>query len=274
MESHVTHRQRLWLYVFTGLALAYLVLPSLIVVPMSFSGSSSLMFPPKIWSLRWYEAFFTSSKWLDATWVSLRVAFFTTLLATPIGTAAAYGLHVGRFAFGTLVYGALISSIMVPVILIAIGAFFLFARLDMVNTIPALVLCDTLLAVPFVLVTVSAGLKGYDMNQEQVARSLGASRFKAFLTVTLPQIRRSVLAGAFLSFIIAFDEVVIAIFLSGGDGATLTNVMFLSLRDEVDPTIAAISSLMIMLTTIPPLAGHLSALKRNRSRASRSKEPT
>ena len=264
MESHVTNWQRLWLYVLTALTLGFLVLPSLVVIPMSFSGSSSLMFPPKTWSFRWYETYFTSPQWRDATLVSLRVASLTTFLATPIGTAAAYGLHVGRFAFGTVIYGALVASIMVPVILIAIGAFFLFARLDMVNTTPALVLCDTLVAVPFVLVTVSAGLKGFDMNQEQVARSLGASRLTAFLTVTLPQIRRSVLAGAFLSFVIAFDEVVIAIFLSGGEGATLTKLMFESLRNEIDPTIAAISSLLIALTTFPPLAGHLISLKRKR----------
>ena len=264
MESHVTNRQRWWLYTLTALILGFLVLPSLIVVPMSFSGSSSLMFPPKTWSLRWYETYFTSPQWREATLVSLRVASLTTLLATPIGTAAAYGLHVGRFAFGTVIYGALVASIMVPVILIAIGAFFLFAWLDMVNTIPALVLCDTLLAVPFVLVTVSAGFKGFDMNQEQVARSLGAARLTAFLTVTLPQIRRSVLAGAFLSFVIAFDEVVIAIFLSGGEGATLTKLMFESLRNEIDPTIAAISSLLIALTTLPPLAGHLISFKRKR----------
>lgn len=265
MDSHVTHRQRLWLYILTGLIIVYLVLPSLIVVPMSFSGANSLIFPPKTWSLRWYEAYFSSPQWQSATWVSLKVAFFTTLLATPIGTAAAYGLHVGRFAFGTLIYGALIASLMVPVILIAIGAFFLFARLGMVNTIPALVLCDTLLAVPFVLVTVSAGFKGYDMNQEQVARSLGAARLKAFLTVTLPQIKGPVLAGAFFAFIIAFDEVVIAILLSGGEGATLTNMMFASLRNEIDPTIAAISSLMIVLTTLPPLIGHLISLRRKKN---------
>lgn len=264
MDSHVTHRQRLWLYILAGLTLVFLVLPSLIVVPMSFSGANSLIFPPKSWSLRWYEAYFTSTQWQAATWISLKVAFFTMLAATPIGTAAAYGLHVGRFAFGTLVYGALIAALMVPVILIAIGAFFLFARLGMVNTIPALVLCDTLLAVPFVLVTVSAGLKGYDMNQEQVARSLGAGRLTAFVTVTLPQIRGSVLAGAFFAFIIAFDEVVIAILLSGGEGATLTNLMFSSLRNEIDPTIAAISSLMIILTTLPLLLAHIVTHRRRK----------
>jgi putative spermidine/putrescine transport system permease protein len=264
MDSHVTHRQRLWLYILAGLTIVYLVLPSLIVVPMSFSGSNSLMFPPKTWSLRWYEAYFTSPQWQTATLVSLKVAVLTTLLATPIGTAAAYGLHVGRSAYGTLIYGTLLASLMVPVILIAIGAFFLFAQLGMINTTPALVLCDTLLAVPFVLVTVSAGLKGYDMNQEQVARSLGAARFHAFLTVTLPQIKGSVLAGAFFAFIIAFDEVVIAMLLSGGENATLTNLMFASLRNEIDPTIAAISSLMIILTTLPPLIGHLVKVRRRK----------
>ncbi|MDY0883768.1 ABC transporter permease [Dongia soli] len=264
MESHVTHQQRLWLYLLTVLVICFLVLPSLIVIPMSFSGANSLMFPPKTWSLRWYDNFIHSPQWLEATWVSVRVAFFTTLLATPIGTAAAYGLHVGRFVFAPVIYGMLIAALMVPVILIAVGAFFLFAQLDMINTIPALVLCDTLLAVPFVLVTVAAGFKGYDMNQEQVARSLGAHRFKAFMTVTLPQIRASVMAGGFFAFIIAFDEVVIAIFMSGGEGATLTNLMFSSLRDQVDPTIAAISTLMIVLTTIPPLAVHILSLKRQR----------
>lgn len=265
MDSHVTHRQRLWLYILAGLTIIFLVLPSFIVVPMSFSGANSLIFPPKTWSLRWYEAYFNSPQWMAASWMSLKVAFLTMLLATPIGTAAAYGLHLGRFAFGGLIYGSLIASLMVPVILIAIGTFFLFAQLDMVNTIPALVLADTLLAVPFVLVTVAAGLKGYDMNQEQAARSLGASRLKAFLTVTLPQIRRSVLAGAFFAFIIAFDEVVIALFLSGGDGATLTKVMFSSLRDEVDPTIAAISTMLVFVTTVPPLLAHLFGRRRRQN---------
>lgn len=264
MESHITHWQRWWLYGLTGLTIFFLVLPSLVVIPMSFSGSDSLAFPPPSWSLRWYESFFSSSQWLGATWISLQVSFCTVLLATPIGVAAAYGLHLGRFVFAPAIYGMLIASLMVPVILIAVGAFFLFAQLGMINTRPALILCDTLLAVPFVLVTVSAGFKGYDFNQEQVARSLGASRIKAFFSVTLPQIRSSVIAGAFFAFIIAFDEVVIASLLSGGDGATLTNLMFASLRNEIDPTIAAISSLMIVLTTIPPLVGHIIMLRRKR----------
>jgi len=257
MESHVTHRQRLWLYVLTGLVLFYLVIPTLIVVPLSFSGANSLKFPPDSLSWRWYAEFFGKAEWRDATWVSLQVALGTTLLATPAGVAAAYGLHLGRFRLGALLYGSILASLMVPVILVAIGLYFLYARLDMVNTIGGLILADTLLAIPFVLVIVAAGLKNYDMSQEMVARSLGAGRLKAFLTVTLPQIRTSVIAGAFFAFIVAFDEVVIALFLSNGDGATLTKRMFSTLRDEVDPTIAAVSTLLIFLATLPPLLLHL-----------------
>ena len=184
------------------------------------------------------------------------------LLATPIGTAAAYGLHFGRFRFALAVQGSLVAALMVPVILIAIGVFFLYAKLGLVNTTLGLVLADTLLAIPFVLIIVTAGFKSFDANQEMVARSLGAGRLRAFLGVTLPQIWRSVLAGALFAFIAAFDEVVIATMISGGEGATLTSRMFSSLRDEVDPTIAAISSLLIAITTLPPLIGHLLSTRR------------
>ncbi len=139
---------------------------------------------------------------------------------------------------------------MVPVILIAIGVFFLYAKLGLNNTIPGLVMAHSMLALPFVLITVSAGLKTYDMNQEMVARSLGASRLKAFLTVTLPQIRFSIISGALLAFITSLDEVVVALFISGGENATLTRRMFNALRDEIDPTIAAISTILIAVSVL------------------------
>lgn len=265
MEQHVTHARRLWLYLLTLLLLLFLVAPTLLVVPMSFSPTNLLTFPPRGFSLRWYEAFLNKPTWQDATWVSLRVSVLTMLLATPIGTAAAYGLHVGRVNWANLIYGAIISPLMVPVILIGIGIFFLYARLGLVNTLVGLVLADTLLAVPFVLVTVAAGLRSFDMNQEMVARSLGATRLRAFLTVTFPQIGRSVFVGALFAFITAFDEVVIALFISGGESATLSKRMFSSLRDEIDPTIAAISTLLIVATTLPPIAYRLLAGRRRKS---------
>jgi putative spermidine/putrescine transport system permease protein len=262
MDQHIPHRHRLWLYLLSALILGFLILPTLIVIPMSFSASDALQFPPRGFSWRWYEAYFSTPQWLDATLVSLKISLLTMLLATPIGTAAAYGLHFGRFPFALAVQGSLVAALMVPVILIAIGVFFLYAKLGLINTTLGLVLADTLLAVPFVLIIVTAGLTSFDANQEMVARSLGAGRLRAFLGVTLPQIWRSVLAGALFAFIAAFDEVVIATMISGGEGATLTNRMFSSLRDEVDPTIAAISTLLIAITTLPPLIGHLLSTRR------------
>jgi putative spermidine/putrescine transport system permease protein len=265
MDQYIAHRSRLWLYLLSALILGFLILPTLIVIPMSFSASDALQFPPRGFSWRWYQAYVSSPEWRDATMVSLKVGALTVLLATPIGTAAAYGLHFGRFRFAVAVQASLVASLMVPVILIAVGIFFLYAWLGLVNTLLGLVLADTLLAVPFVLIIVTAGLKSFDATQEMVARSLGAGRLRAFLGVTLPQIWRSVLAGALFAFLAAFDEVVIATMISGGSGATLTARMFSSLRDQVDPTITAISTLLIAVATIPPLLGHLlSPWRRNR----------
>lgn len=261
MESHVPHRHRLWLYTLTGLILVFLVVPTFIVVPMSFSSASSLVFPPPGWSTRWYESFFEQEKWQMATWVSVRMALGTMVLATTLGTAAAYSLHVGRFRLRGTIYSLIAMPILIPLILLGIGLFFVYASAGLLNTLAGLILATTLIAIPFVLVTVSAGLKSYDMSQEMVARSLGASRIKAFFTVTLPQIKLSVISAALLSFIVAFDEVVIAVFISGGENSTLTKVMFSSLRDEVDPTIAAVSTLLIVLATIPPIVMQIASIR-------------
>lgn len=267
MESYVPTHRRLWLYALGAVILFFLVAPTLIVIPMSFSSSNSLNFPPPGYSLRWYEAFFASEKWRLATSVSVRMAFGAMALATVLGTMAAYGLHVSKHALRGGVYGALALPLMVPSILIAIGTFFAYAALGLLNSITGLILANTMIAIPFVLVTVSAGLKSYDMNQERVARSLGASRVVAFFTVTLPQIKYSVISAALLAFIVAFDEVVVAVFISKGAKATLTQVMFSSLRDEVDPTIAAVSTMLIALATIPPLLLQLIAGRRKAARA-------
>jgi putative spermidine/putrescine transport system permease protein len=138
--------------------------------------------------------------------------------------------------------------LIVPVILIGIGAFFLYARLGINNTITGLVLAHTVLAIPLVAITVLSGLKTYDMNQELVARSLGASRLRAFLAITMPQIRFSIVSGALFAFITSFDEAVVSFFISGGETSTLTRRMFSALRDQIDPTIAAISTCLIILS--------------------------
>jgi putative spermidine/putrescine transport system permease protein len=253
-DTQITHLQRLWLYALCGLVMAFLVLPCLLVIPMSFSGSTSLSFPPKTWSLRWYEAYLFAPEWQEATLVSIKVAVMTLLLATPLGTAAAYGLTISESRWASLARTLFMLPMMVPSILVAVGAFFVYVRIDLNNTLTGLVLAHTMLALPFVLITVGNGFKTYDMNQELVARSLGAHRLKAFFTITLPQIRFSVISGALLAFITSFDEVIVAIFVSSGENTTLTRRMFSNIRDQLDPTVAAISSILITLSIVILLA--------------------
>jgi len=248
--TQITHRARLWLYALAGAVLAFLIVPTLIVVPMSFSASQYLEFPPRQWSLRWYENYFSSATWMDATATSFKAAAWTALLATPLGTLAAYGLSPSRLRAARALQVLLITPMIVPVILIAVAVFYVYVKVKLNNSLAGLVLAHTMLAVPIVMIVVASALKSFDMNQEMVARSLGASRPRAFLTVTLPQIRFAVVSAAVLSFLTSFDEVILALFVSGGANSTLTRQMFLALRDQIDPTIAAISSIMILVTTL------------------------
>ncbi|HEV2675142.1 MAG TPA: ABC transporter permease [Aliidongia sp.] len=249
-ETQIPHRSRLWLYLITGLVLAFLVLPTLVVIPMSFSASQYLEFPPREWSFRWYESYFQSDKWMQATATSLKAASLTALLATPLGTMAAYGLFQSRLRFTSLAMPLLLTPIITPVVLVGIGVFYAYVRLKLVNTLVGIVLAHSMLALPLVVLVVTSALKSYDMNQETAARSLGASRLRAFLLVTLPQIRFAIMTAAVLSFLTSFDEVVIALFVSGGDNSTLTRNMFNALRDQIDPTIAAISTVMILVSSL------------------------
>ncbi len=248
-ETQITHGQRLWLYIVAIIIMFLLVVPTLIVIPMSFSASQYLEFPPKEWSFRWYEFYFSSNAWLSATATSLKAGVYTMIVATPLGVMASYGLYVSSHRAARLVYLLLITPIMIPVILIGIGSFYIYVQIGLVNTMFGLVVAHTILALPLVLIVVTSALKSYDMGQEQAARSLGASRFTAFMTVTLPQIRFSIVTAALLAFLTSFDEVIVAMFISGGDNATLTKNMFNALRDQIDPTIASISTIMIIVST-------------------------
>lgn len=268
MESHVSHRERLWLYVLVGLVIFYLVAPTLIVVPVSFGSTTSLAFPPHDWSLRWYRAFFSEEKWIASTWVSLRVAFGTMVLASVSGIAASYALHVRGFPLGTLIRSTLVSPLAVPSILIAVGIFFVYAMIGgLLNTIGGLILAHTVVAMPFVILTMSAGFSSYDMTQEMVARSLGASRFGAFMTVTLPQLKFSVATSMLLAFLVSFDELIISLMISSGPVSTLSRVTFATLRDDVDPTLAAVSTLMLIVTCVPPLILHIATNRARRKAA-------
>ena len=253
-DTQITHGNRLWLYVLAAIIMLLLVIPTLIVIPMSFSDSQYLEFPPSNWSVRWYDVYIESPKWMRATVTSLQVGILTMLLATPLGTMAAYALFVSGPRAARAIFMFLITPMIVPVILIAIGTFYAFAQVGLNNTITGLVLAHTVLAAPLVMIVITAALRTYDLNQERVARSLGATRLKAFFVITLPQIKFSVVTAFLLSFLTSFDEVIVAIFVSGGSNATLTKHMFAALRDFIDPTIAAISTIMIVISTTLLLA--------------------
>ncbi len=253
-DTQITHGRRLWLYASAAIIMLLLVIPTLIVIPMSFSDSQYLEFPPSNWSMRWYYEYFESARWMRATATSFQVGFLTMILATPLGTMAAYALFVSGHKLARVVFTFLITPMIVPVILIAIGIFYAYGKAGLNNTIPGLVLAHTVLAIPLVMIVITAALRTYDLNQERVARSLGATRTKAFFVITLPQIKFSVVTSALLSFLTSFDEVIVAIFVSGGSNATLTKHMFAALRDYIDPTIASISTLMILISTTLLLA--------------------
>jgi putative spermidine/putrescine transport system permease protein len=253
-DTQITHGNRLWLYLAAAIIMFLLVIPTFIVIPMSFSDSQYLEFPPENWSTRWYTVYLESSKWMRATVTSVQVGILTMLVATPLGTMAAYALFVSGHRAARALFVFLITPMIVPVILIAIGTFYAFGRVGLNNTITGLVLAHTVLAAPLVMIVITSALRSYDLNQERVARSLGATRLKAFFVITLPQIKFSVVTAALLSFLTSFDEVIIAIFVSGGVNATLTKHMFSALRDFIDPTIAAISTIMILVSTTLLLA--------------------
>ena len=259
----VSHLRRSWLYAFCALVILFLIGPSLIVIPMSFSSSRFLTFPPPEWSLRWYRAYLGAVEWRDATTVSLVAAVLTMIVSTVLGTMAAYGLHAAKGRLAGIAQVIFALPMMIPVILIAIGVFLFYAPIGLNNTIPGIVLAHSALAIPLVVITVSAGLRSYDMNQELVARNLGASRMRAFLDVTVPQLRISIFSAALLAFITSLDEVVVSLFIAGGERATLTRRMFAALRDEIDPTIAAISTLLITLSVV--LLGTTQLLQRRRA---------
>jgi putative spermidine/putrescine transport system permease protein len=201
-----------FLYVFCALVFFYLIMPIFIVIPMSFSSSMFLKFPPPGFSLQWYKNYLTSRDWMEATWVSIRVALATTLLATFLGTLLAFALVRGRFRAKSLIYSFAVSPMIVPLIIVAIAVYFFYAKIHLVGTLSGMIAAHTLLATPFVLVIVTSTLKGFDETLERASLSLGANPLKTFLLVTLPIIR----PGSFGPFRVyhLFDELVVAIFVA------------------------------------------------------------
>ncbi|WP_376100992.1 ABC transporter permease (plasmid) [Roseomonas sp. CCTCC AB2023176] len=256
---------RLALYAVTALLLAFLVAPILLIVPMSFSGTRYLDFPPVIWSFRWYERLFGSALWSNALVRSLQVGAITALLATPIGVLTAYAAHHARSPAVQAVRGMMLLPLLTPHIAIALGVFYLYVRLNWLGSFWGLVAAHAMLALPFVVITTLSALRSSDPAQERAALSLGCGRPTAFLRVTLPQIAPSILSGTLFAFVTSMDEVVVSLFIAAGQNTTITKVMFSSLRDELDPTIAAVSTVLTAGSLVVGLAFvALGAAKRRR----------
>lgn len=233
-------------YAWSALVLLFLILPLLIVIPISLSSSSYLQFPPPGWSLRWYQAYFSDYVWIAATVRSLKVAGATTLIATLLGTMLAFSVVRGSYPGKALILQLSTTPLIVPSIIYSVAVYSLFARLRLIGDWRGIVLAHTALSIPYVTLIISAALRTFDTNLELAAMGLGASRLRAIWRVTLPALRPSVVSAMFLAFIGSFDELVVAMFL-GGAQMTLPKKMFDNIVNEIDPTIAAVSVLQIML---------------------------
>jgi len=227
----------------------YLILPTLFVIPMSFSSRTTFQFPPKGFSLRLYENFFTNPVWLTALRNSVLVGLAAALLATVVGTAAALGLHhlTGRLArFARTV---LMISMVTPAIVLAVAVYISFLEWRLVGTYAGYVLAHAAIGVPFVLVSVTSALSGFDPKLLRASASLGAPPLRTFRNITMPLIGRGIVTGAVLAFVTSFDEVVIALFLRSPTLQTLPVQMYNSVTVEIDPTIAASSSVVVTTVT-------------------------
>jgi len=227
-----------------------LIAPSIIVVVMSFSTGESLRFPPPGLGLEWYRNFWESPQWTEAGWTSIKVALLAMVTATVLGTLTALGLMRGRFPGKSLVTALVLSPMIVPIVIVAIGTYFVFVDWRLQGTLVGFVVAHACLGFPLVVVNVAASLQTMDRNLEMAAQNLGAGPFRTFFRITLPLILPGVVAGALFAFIESWDEVVISIFLSSTLMRTLPVVMWSVVRSQIDPTMAALAAQLTFLTLV------------------------
>lgn len=226
----------------------YLIAPVLFVIPTSLSDSSFLQFPPKQLSGRWFTAFFQDEAWVSSAVNSLVIGLLVTAVSLVLGTLAALAIVRGRYPFKRLVSALVVAPVLVPYVIIGLGVYAAFLRVGLTQTTLGFVLVHTVLAVPFVVINVVSALVGVDRRLEMAAQNLGANPTTTFLRITMPLIAPSLGAGALFAFITSFDEVVTSIFLSGPDLTTLPVQMWSGVRVQIDPTVAAVSTMLLLIT--------------------------
>jgi putative spermidine/putrescine transport system permease protein len=235
---------------FAWLVIGFLVLPTLLVIPLAFTSSQFLEFPPPGYGLTWFRTYFESPLWIQATIRSFLVAFATAIAATTIGGFTALALANSRTRWSGLIFAFFLAPMIVPRIVIAVGLFYLFARIGLVATDLGLIIGHTVLAIPFALVTMAAVLKSYDQRLDQAAATLGANRLKTLTGVTIPLVKGGLVAAFLFSFITSFDELTIAIFVSGGVKTTLPKQMWDDMILQLNPTLAAVSVVVFVVVTV------------------------
>ncbi len=240
---------------YCGLVFAFLIAPLLVIFPLSFNAepyftftSAMLSFDPEAFSLRWYEDIINNRQWGQSALNSIIIAFFATLMATTLGTVAALGLSQPHMPYRTFVMGILISPMIVPVIISAAGMFFFYSKIGLAQTMPGLILAHTALGTPFVVITVTATLIGFDHSLTRAAASLGANPVTTFFKVIMPLVTPGMISGGLFAFITSFDEVVVVFFLAGFEQRTIPRQMWAGIREQISPTILAVATLLILFS--------------------------
>jgi putative spermidine/putrescine transport system permease protein len=253
LPPHATVLERLshvGIRALTLLVMGYLILPILVILPLSFTSGELLVYPLPAWSLRWYREFTTGPMWTQATGNSLVLAVVTTLVATTTGMLAAFGLQGLRSRLKPVLFGLLALPLIIPPVMVAVALFYYYARLGLVGTFGGLVLAHTVLALPFVVITIAATLQGFDPNLPRAAASLGASPLQAFRMVTLPLILPGVLSGAVFAFVTSFDELLVILFVGSPEQRTLPRQIFSGVSETMSPTVVAAAVVLIAVSLI------------------------
>ncbi|MEN9061770.1 ABC transporter permease [Ponticoccus litoralis] len=265
LPPYLTSGQVLWHYSFRticGAIFVFLITPILVVMPLSFNAENFFTFTPEMlrfdpegYSLRHYREFFNSSEWQQALKNSLIIAPFATILSVSFGTLAAIGLSSEHVPFRRAIMAILISPMIVPLIISAAGMYFFYSRIGLQGTLFGVVLAHAALGIPFVIITVTATLVGFDRSLTRAAANMGADPVRTFFKVQMPLILPGVISGGLFAFITSFDEVVVVIFVGSARQQTLPWQMFTGLREQISPTILAVATILVgisilLLTTV------------------------
>ena len=262
LPKYTETRYRIWHYVYLTICTCvfiFLIAPLFVIFPLSFSHDEFLIFSEKMkrldpdgFSLRWYKDMIwgTKNPWGLAAKNSLIIAFFSTIGSVIIGTLAAVGLSSRHMPFKGLIMAILISPMIIPLIISGVAIFFFMAKVGLAATHTGIILAHIILGTPFVVITVTATLSGFDHSITRASASLGSTPFNTFMKVTLPLILPGVISGGLFAFVTSFDEVVVVLFLAGLDNTTIPIQMWVGLREQLSPTILAVATCLIILSTL------------------------